>query len=92
MNLRPSAPKADALPSCATPRIQFHGHWFVAVELPEGFEPSTVRLQGGCSAVELEQHRRPEVYCLEVVVPPRAAVPIHICRESEKFFSRHGLM
>lgn len=59
MNLRPSAPKADALPSCATPRIQFHRHWFAAVELPEGFEPSTVRLQGGCSAVELEQHRRP---------------------------------
>lgn len=69
MNLRPSAPKADALPSCATPRIQFHRHWFVAVELPEGFEPSTVRLQGGCSAVELEQRAPPEVYCLEVVVP-----------------------
>jgi cytochrome P450 len=40
-NLRPSAPKADALPGCATPRPVRSDHALAAAVGPAGFEPAT---------------------------------------------------
>ncbi len=40
-NLRPSAPKADALPGCATPRHPNCPSLWCAMVGPEGFEPPT---------------------------------------------------
>ena len=44
-NLRPSGPKPDALPACATPRTicRLNG------VTPTGFEPVTYCLEGSCS-------------------------------------------
>ena len=46
-NLRPSGPKPDALPACATSR--FRSDPRVSVATPIGFEPMTYCLEGSCS-------------------------------------------
>ena len=47
-NLRPSAPEADALPGCATPRLS---HWVFVSGLvgARGFEPPTCCTQNSCA-------------------------------------------
>ncbi len=46
-NLRPSGPKPDALPACATPR--FYDACRLNGATPTGFEPVTYCLEGSCS-------------------------------------------